>query len=234
MRYVLALLLLLPSLAFADIPPVPDDTLARGHYVRGAEAYNAGRYEEALVEFEAAHHVRPMSAFDYNIAKCLDRLNRRAEAVEAYGKYLRNAPPDDTAAETRARIEKLQHEIRDAEKPPAPAIVPAIVAPVITPPAPSAVVFSVTLPPRPSPRRFILPGAVGGGALALAAIGAGLLGSTASAYGSLDGSCAPNCSTGSWASLPAREHAGEALLGIAGAVAIVDVVLWVRAMKRGK
>jgi tetratricopeptide (TPR) repeat protein len=223
---VVLTLLLLPSLAFADMPPVPDDNaLARGHHVRGAEAYAAGRYEEALVEFEAAHHVRPMPAFDYNIAKCLDRLNRRAEAVEAYGKYLRNAPPDDnTTAETRARIEKLEHEIHDAEKPPARA----------APPAPSAVVFSVTLPPRPSPRRFILPGAVGGGALALAAVGAGLLGSTASAYGSLDGSCSPNCSTGSWASLPAREHAGEALLGIAGAVAVVDVVLWVRAMKRGK
>lgn len=206
MRRTLALLFMLSGTAFAEEGGDPDALIARGHYARGAASYDAGHYAEALVEFEAAHQAKALPAFDYNIAKCLDRLGRRSEALAAYERYLKVASDvEENVAAVREHTALLRHELQE-------------------------VVVSAT-PPERRPR-YTVPGAVAGGALVFAAIGAGLLGSASAGYHDLSSSCSPSCTPSSWSSLPAREHAGEVLLGIAGAVAVVDIVLWVRAARR--
>ena len=71
-------------LLVAGLAPSPargeDDTdteIAKRHFAAGSAAYGAGDYRRALREFEEARLARPMAAFDYNIARCLDRLERR-------------------------------------------------------------------------------------------------------------------------------------------------------------
>jgi len=200
---VLAALLLASPLTRAD------EESARDHFQRGQLLYDGSRYEAALHEFEVAYATQPVPALLYDIARCLEQLGRKAEAAQAYERFLESSPEAENASEIRARIDDLRKPVE-------------------------AVTLSrVNLSPPPK-HRYVAPGVVAGGALALGVIGAGLLGSAAHDYGALRSSCLPTCSTSSWSALPAHEHAGEALLGIAGAALVVDVVLWVRAARRSR
>jgi tetratricopeptide (TPR) repeat protein len=190
----------------------PDTEIARRHFETGRDYYEAGNYQAALKEFEAARAVRPFPAFEYNIGRCYDRLERPSEAVAAYERYLAAAPDVPDADEVRERIRVLK--LRIAVESPAP------------PPAPPP-------PPAPSRKRLIAPLAVGGAAVVVAAVGAGLLGSVKADFDDLasgPNSCRP-CSDAQIAPLETRADAGYALLGTAGALAVVDVVLWARALR---
>lgn len=205
----LGLSMLLTGQALAE--DSPESMIARGHYKRGAAAYENQWYEDALHEFEAAHAAEPLPALDYNIARCLDHMgpSRRAEALAAYERFLRVDPAAASPgnAEVYQRIAILKHELAEA---------------------PVAVVVVQAQPERPPAHRWLIPGATGGGALAFAIVGGALVGSAASSFHHLSSTCSPACSSGSWSSLPAREHAGEALLGIAAAALVVDVYLLIR------
>ena len=222
MRRTLAfgLVLTFASPLFAqEAPPAPADLIARGHYARGAEAYKDNRYEDALREFQAAHAAEPLPALYYNIARCFDRLDRKSEALTAYRRFLSRLPNDPQAAEVQGRIAQLQHELA------AEAV--AFVPPTVLVSAPTA-----PPPPRATSHRWVAPGIVGGLALAFAATGAGLLGSSEASYHSLASSCSPACAPSSWSNLAAKDHAGEALLGVAAVGLAVDVALLVRAARR--
>jgi len=217
-RIILAAFLLSAELAQATPAPVVLGNTAKDHFQRAVSLYDATRYDAALHEFEMARSLdSKLPALLYDIAMCLEKLERKEEAAKAYKQYLTEDPKAENANGIRERIKALT----PAPTSTAPVVVPAPVQEI-----------SVQLPPKPSPRRYIVPGVVGGVALAFAATGAGLLGSAASDYHALESSCSPNCERSSWASLPAREHAGEALLGLAAAAAVVDVVLWVRTLRR--
>lgn len=200
-------------------PAFAEDDM-RAHFERGAALYKATRYEAALHEFEAAQAVHPLPALQYDIAKCLDQLGRRKEAIAAYGRFLETSPESENANDVRKRVAELH--AADVTTASAASSSPAT-AVHVTPPVP------LSPPPR---RQYLVPGLAGGAALALGAVGAGLLGATAHDYRGLETSCSPTCSRGSWATLPAREHAGEAMLGLAGVAVVVDVALWVRAKRR--
>lgn len=213
MRYLFVLAVILSAAASRA-----DEASARQHYEAGAVLYEATRYEAALHEFEAAQATEPRPALVYNIARCLDRLGRRQEATAAYKRFLHDddAIDDAHAEEARARLSAM----RPATSAPGVSLSPTV----------STV---AALPPPPTRRRSYLgPGLLGGGALALAAVGAGLTGSALTSYGQLSKTCAPDCSPTSWQSLPAREHAGEALLGVAGAMAIADIAWFIIVARR--
>jgi hypothetical protein len=89
-----------------------------------------------------------------------------------------------------------------------------------------------SFPPPPSRRKWLLPGALGGGAVALLAVGTGLLGSAAVEYKHLKQTCSPGCAPSAWDGLQGRETAGWVLTGLAGVAVIVDVALIVRATRR--
>ena len=176
-----------------------DEQIARGFFARGVVAYNAGHYADALVEFEAAARAKSSPAFDFNIARCHDRLNHAHEAQLAYERYLRGATDATDAREVRERLAVLRAEV-------------------------------ATVRPQSARHasRYLTPAvAVAGGVALLAGVGGSLLGTAGADFRALQGACAPSCPAFTWSSLPAREHAGEALLGVAGALAVVDVVLFV-------
>jgi Ca-activated chloride channel family protein len=65
----------------------------------GNEAYEAGRYEEALASYQAAKDLLPEDVIvDYNLGNTLNRLDRLNEATEASRAAARGA---DSAADTR-------------------------------------------------------------------------------------------------------------------------------------
>jgi tetratricopeptide (TPR) repeat protein len=208
-RTAVILLVAAARLAFAqDRLPDPDEEIARRRFEQGTALYAEGRYADAAVEFTRGGEVKPSPAFDYNIARCFDRLERWDEAIAAYEKYIGAASPGADIAEARQRIEILRAR-RDAHR--------------LPPGAAPAVEKRETARPRFG---LAAPVVVGVAALALVATGLGLYFSAGSAFDGLSSSCAPHCDRAQWTGLQAEERAGVGLLAIGGALALVDVVLW--------
>jgi tetratricopeptide (TPR) repeat protein len=216
---VIVLMVALGTVARAQLAD-PDTEAARRHYLRGDEEYQAGHYETALREFEQGRAIKPLPAFDFDIARCLDRLERWREAADAYERYLAIAPDVQDAAELRERARALRARAASmSPQPVGPGLVPG-----------RLVAKPVDRPPRTAYRPAAI--AMGAVTVTLGAIGGGLLGSVESGFRDLQADCRQRaCGPADWASLESRADAGYALLGLAGAAMIVDVALAVRAAK---
>jgi tetratricopeptide (TPR) repeat protein len=77
-------------------------------YQRGAKAYRAGKYREALAFFQAADLIAPRAALSFNVARAYDRLGERDRAVAAYREYLKRDTRAPNASWVRARIAALE------------------------------------------------------------------------------------------------------------------------------
>lgn len=95
---LLAVALSLPAAgARAEPPPagaaVADPAAeARAAYRRGADLYRAGRYREAIAEFEAADRLRPSPALQFNVGQAWEKLGDVEAALAAFARYLRQDP----------------------------------------------------------------------------------------------------------------------------------------------
>ncbi len=194
---------------------VPDDAtvILDGRVLalpRGAVRVAAGEHslDAAAEGFRSVHRDLTVTAgTPLRATLLLDPLDRR-EAIEvaiaAYQRHLDAAPAAAEAGEVRGRLRALQE--RDQ----------ALIA--------------AGLPPPPSLPHYRAPLAVGGGALALAAVGAGLLGSVGPGIDEVNrNGCYAPC--GALDDLRLRADVGYAVLALAAAVAVVDVVLWARARR---
>ena len=230
-----------PRVAVAQQALDPDEEAARRHFARGLTHYDAGEYQAALAEFDSVKKFRDSPALDYNIARCYDRLERYQEAVVAYERYVTQKPDASDAAETRERIATLRKRLspQGESRPQSPSPSPPIAAP--SPPVAAPTPSPPTSPPpaidegaRPR-RRLVAPIAVGAGALVAAAVGAGLLGSVKSDYDAALGpsGCRP-CSNDQIAPLQHRALAGYVMLGVGGALVVVDVALIAVMVAHGK
>jgi len=107
-RWGLSLCLLLAIASIGRAQEDPDTQAARRHFQRGQELYDLEKYDEAEREFETAKSLKPNPAFDYNIGRCFDRLERWSEAADAYQRYLDANPSVSGAAELKERIALLR------------------------------------------------------------------------------------------------------------------------------
>jgi tetratricopeptide (TPR) repeat protein len=84
---------------------------AKSLFARGATAYSAGRYYEAIEIFTEANRLYPNPQFSFNIAKAYDNLGSHSGALRFYLEYLRRSPeaPDRLAVE--ARLRELEVEL---------------------------------------------------------------------------------------------------------------------------
>src|SRR6185503_10468568 len=83
----------------------------RTHYEAGSSYYQQGRYADALREFEEAYRLSSAArkpALLYNIGQAHERLNRLADAIDAFRRYLEASPGADDAEVVRERINTLQ------------------------------------------------------------------------------------------------------------------------------
>jgi tetratricopeptide (TPR) repeat protein len=189
-------------------PQDPDTEVARRHFDRGTELYDRQEYQNAVAEFKAANEAKPHPDFDYNIARCYDRLGDWNGALTYYRRFLQQIGSGPESQEPRRRVTELEERIRREQPPP--------VAP---------------------PRLRIPAIVVGAGALAAVVIGGGLYGSAAADFPARRDYCASlprPCQPFDWSDLSARANAAYALWAIGGALAVADVVLWVIEAKRAR
>jgi hypothetical protein len=168
----------------------------------------------------------------------------------------RNPPPSAQNGNAKSRPASTQVAIaksRPATTPPPVAQKPRAAPPPPPPPvrtaalerprpAPRVVterpVAEPTLEPNfdepPPPRRpsLVAPIVVGAAALAVGAAGLGLALSVGPDFNNLQSTCAPGCAPDQWADLKTRVEIGYAVMGVGGALAIVDAVLWGLALRR--
>lgn len=80
---------LLPAVAYAEDAPVADSaSTARQHYQRGSHAFQAKRYEEAALHFEAAASSRTNAVALYTAAMAWDLASRPERAADAYSRAI--------------------------------------------------------------------------------------------------------------------------------------------------
>jgi tetratricopeptide (TPR) repeat protein len=202
----IALLVILAGApAAADAPSLlaePGLDVARRHYEAGLAAYDAGNYSDALAEFAAARETHPSPELEFNVGRCHERLGHFTEAADAYERYLAARPDSKDAVDLRALVSVLRARAHAPQPAPAPAARPV-----------AAVIGAVV-------------------AVALAAVGAAAYATAVADYDAERDACGGRCdpaTLGSFrASVEAREAVAVVGLGLALAVAAVDVVLWAR------
>jgi tetratricopeptide (TPR) repeat protein len=185
-RALAVLLALATPVAAAPRRPPPaaegrdprQEKAARAHFDRAERAFNLGRFDEALTEYQSAYEALPLPAFVFNIAQCHRNLGNLEKAVFFYQRYLSLQPDapnravvEDLIAEQNRTLEQRRAAeaatFAPAEAPAAPAP-----APVVEAPAPERPLELPPEPPAPAPshRRWWILGAAGAALLGGAAI----------------------------------------------------------------
>ena len=76
---------------------------AKKHYAKGDKLFALGKFDQALVEFEAAYEAKPLPKLLFNIGQAHRNLDHHDQAIFAFRKYLREVPD----ADNREAVEKL-------------------------------------------------------------------------------------------------------------------------------
>jgi PEGA domain-containing protein len=99
----------------ASAPVRADDVSeAKARFKKGAELYRAGKWREAIAEFEAAYQLKPAGAIHFNVAQCRERLSEWPGALRAYHDYLREVPDAKDRAAVRASIGRIESRLAAA------------------------------------------------------------------------------------------------------------------------
>ena len=109
--FLCALLLQLASSAphvRAEPPKAEVDPAARSAFEAGADAYDHGRFGEALREFERAYQLSPHPKLLFNIGRAADGDGQSERAISAYQSYLLAFPRADNREFVESRIAKLK------------------------------------------------------------------------------------------------------------------------------
>ena len=102
---VLGLLALVALTVGADRAHADDAATraAKKHYAKGDKLFALGKFDQALVEFEAAYEAKPLPKLLFNIGQAHRNLDHHDQAIFAFRKYLRELPD----ADNRDAVEKL-------------------------------------------------------------------------------------------------------------------------------
>jgi tetratricopeptide (TPR) repeat protein len=93
------------------------DEEARARFQSGRFAYNSGRFEEALRDFQRAYELSNRPLILYNVGLAYERLDMLPEAIESFRGFLVQMPDAPNRGEVESRIEVLQRRL---EAPPPP------------------------------------------------------------------------------------------------------------------
>ena len=103
-----------PALAQSGEPP-PDPSSEAGkraegkaRYERGAEAYSAGRFKDAIDLFLQADALAPSAALSFNIARAYEKIGDDASTLQWFRDFRRRAPDAKNGPEVDERIHALE------------------------------------------------------------------------------------------------------------------------------
>lgn len=97
------------------------DRAARAAFEAGRNAYDEGRFGEALAHYDYAYELSHRPALLFNIARAAEADGQSAKAISAYEAYLEANQAADNRAFVEARLVKLREH--GAARSPAPASV---------------------------------------------------------------------------------------------------------------
>lgn len=147
-------------------------------------AYQTGEYMTALSLYQAAYAKYPLARILYNIGRSQHKLLRFTEAEQAYRSFLVQSPDEDLRKKAQDFLSEIQRERTNQEAPkpdtsttqnqPKPASNPEVLQSSIPPQQPTVVVSSDTKVQVPIYKRWWFWTAVGGGIVAITAIGLGV------------------------------------------------------------
>jgi tetratricopeptide (TPR) repeat protein len=89
---------------------------AKTLFAIGNRHYELAEYPQALETYKKAYRVRPLPAFQFNIAQCHRKLGAHKEAIQMYQAYLVGVPNADNKALVESLIAESQNQISSAEK----------------------------------------------------------------------------------------------------------------------
>jgi len=170
--WVLALVFSMMVLAFgtkearAQLTPQQKQDI-HVHYQQATRAYDLGKYQEAVDEYQKVYEIDGDPVMLYNIAQAYRLNDQPQESIHFYRRYLQRSPEARNKEDVERKItamEKLIEERRKAAAlvaPPAPKAETkpvAVPAPVLPPPVTAPVIVAPPPPPPepPSATRQIL------------------------------------------------------------------------------
>jgi cell division protein FtsN len=134
----------------AELTPAQKQDM-KSLYERATRAYDVGKYNEAIEEYQKAYEIGGDPPMLYNIAQAYRLNDQPNEAVRFYRRYLQRAPNARNREDVERKIaeqEKIVEDRRKAQMATQPA---APVPATTTPPAPPPVTTTVTPAPAPVP-----------------------------------------------------------------------------------
>ena len=145
-----ALLLLTASVArAADLTPAQKLEMKQ-LYEKATRAYDVGKYNEAIEEYQKAYELGGDPPMLYNIAQAYRLNDQPAEALRFYRRYLQRAPNARNREDVERKIAEVEKTVEERRKAAAAATPPPLPAPpVATTPAPTPTPAPVG-PPAPT------------------------------------------------------------------------------------
>jgi tetratricopeptide (TPR) repeat protein len=116
---------------------------ARQHYAKGKQAFDLGKWDDAIAEFEAAYKLRSDPTFLFNMAQAYRRKGDLQRALDLYKNYLIENPETPKRDDIEKRIRALEKEMKNPARRQIEAPAP-VAKPSASPPAAPAVVAPVT------------------------------------------------------------------------------------------
>ena len=95
---------------------------AKAYFGAGVDAYDQGKYEVALREFQHAHALSHSPALYFNMAACEEHMDHYQAAALLLRQYLIEKPDADDRGNVELRIKSLEerderlHKIRRASR----------------------------------------------------------------------------------------------------------------------
>jgi hypothetical protein len=136
-----------PSARAAELSPQQKAEM-RTLYDKATRAYDVGKYQEAIEDYQKAYEIGGDPPMLYNIAQAYRLNNQPTEAVRFYKRYLQRAPNARNREDVERKIaeqEKAIEEQRKLQPPPPP------VTPVPAPPPAATVPVGPPSPPPEAP-----------------------------------------------------------------------------------
>jgi iron complex outermembrane receptor protein len=110
-RTLLTLLLLLIGAGTSRADEATSESAraqAKAHFTVGAAHYAAARYNEAIVEYQAAYDLLPLPDMLFNLAQCYKMKGNAMRAIEYYSRFLATAPSGRASEEAKRSVAALQ------------------------------------------------------------------------------------------------------------------------------
>ena len=116
MKHLLVIALLaLPVVAFAG---PKEKEQAQKHISKATEAHQAGKFDVALTELQAAYAIDPQPDLLYAIGQVHVKLGKCDDAVASYEKFLATKPPADAANSAKEAINTCKAQAQAPVPPP--------------------------------------------------------------------------------------------------------------------